>query len=176
VATITSLSARLGRIDEWGRRISARLAEGGRVLAAGNGGSAAQAQHLTAELVGRYREERRPLSAVALHADSSTVTALVNDYGAEEMFARQVEAHGRRGDVLVVLSTSGRSPNVVAAAGAARRAGVQSLALTGPEPNPLADACDGCIPVEGPSTAQVQEGHLVVVHLLCEAVDRWLAS
>jgi D-sedoheptulose 7-phosphate isomerase len=138
---------------------------------AGNGGSAAQAQHLTAELVGRYRTERRPLAAIALHADTSTFTALVNDYPPVDVFARQVEAFGRRGDVLLCLSSSGRSPNLLAAADAARAAGLAVWAMTGPAPNPLAGQADELIAVDAPYSATVQEIHQVVVHLLAAAVD-----
>lgn len=168
---LAALEADLGRIDDWGRHLGGVLVGGGRLLAAGNGGSAAQAQHLTSELVGRYRDERRPFSAIALHADSSAVTAIANDYGPEVLFARQVRAHGRAGDVLVVLSTSGRSPNVLAAAEAGRDAGLVVWALTGRRPNPLATAADAAVAVDSPWTATVQEVHQVVVHLLCAAVD-----
>jgi D-sedoheptulose 7-phosphate isomerase len=123
------------------------------------------------ELVGRYREERRPLSAIALTAEPSTVTALVNDYGVDEMFARQVAAHGRRGDVFVAFSTSGRSPNVIAAARAAHEVGMVTLAFTGQGTNPLAEACEDALLVPAPSTATVQEVHQVAVHLVCEALD-----
>jgi phosphoheptose isomerase len=144
------------------------------LLAAGNGGSAAEAQHLTAELVGRYRGEREPLSAIALHTDTSALTALGNDYGFDEVFARQVRAHGRPGDVLLTLSTSGRSPNLVAAAEAASALGLTVWALTGPGPNPLTAASTEAICLPG-ATPSVQEAHLVAVHLLCEMVDRTLA-
>jgi D-sedoheptulose 7-phosphate isomerase len=155
----------------WGEQLASVLVGGGRLLAAGNGGSAAQAQHLTAELVGRYRAERQPLSAIALHAETSSMTAISNDYGPDEAFARQVEAHGRRGDVLLALSTSGRSGNVLAAADRARRLGLTVWALTGPLPNPLAGLADETIGVTADSTATVQEVHQVAVHLVCVAVD-----
>ncbi|MFZ5871089.1 MAG: D-sedoheptulose-7-phosphate isomerase, partial [Actinomycetota bacterium] len=113
-AGMASLGEQAALVESWGRRLAEVVGGGGRLLAAGNGGSAAEAQHLTAELVGRFLGERRPLSALSLCAESSSVTAILNDYGAEEVFARQVEAHGRPGDVLVLLSTSGRSPNVLA--------------------------------------------------------------
>ncbi|WP_103564587.1 D-sedoheptulose-7-phosphate isomerase [Actinomadura rubteroloni] len=158
-------------LDRWGRDLAGLLDAGGRLLACGNGGSAAQAQHLTAELVGRYDGERQPFPAVSLHCDTSAVTAIVNDYGADELFARQVRAHGRPGDVLVCLSTSGSSGNVLAAARAAADLGVRTWALTGPEPNPLAAACDEAVAVEAPSTATVQEIHLVAVHMICESLD-----
>ncbi|WP_446681841.1 D-sedoheptulose-7-phosphate isomerase [Citricoccus parietis] len=158
-------------LDRWGRRLSELLAGGGRVLAAGNGGSAAEAQHFTAELVGRFQGERRPLAAVCLSAETSSLTAIVNDYGADEVFARQVQAHGRPGDVLVLLSTSGSSPNVLEAARRARQAGILVWALTGPGPNPLADLADEAVCVPGRSTSVVQEAHLVLLHALCAVMD-----
>ncbi|WP_235686736.1 SIS domain-containing protein [Tomitella gaofuii] len=159
-------------IDRWGRRLAGAFDADGRLLCCGNGGSAAQAQHLTAELVGKFEAERRPLSAIALHSESSSVTALINDYSPSEMYARQVRAHGRRGDVLLCLSTSGRSANVVAAAKEAQAMGVDAWALTGPEPNPLAALCDAAITVDAPLVSTVQEAHLVVIHALCAAIDR----
>jgi phosphoheptose isomerase len=162
----------LARLAELGERLAALLLEGGRVLAVGNGGSAAQAQHLTAELVGRYQCERRPLSAICLHGDTSALTAIANDYGPEQAFARQVHAHGRPGDVLIALSTSGRSANVLAAVRAGREAGLETWALTGPVPNPLAELCDEVASFGCPSTATVQELHMVGLHVMCAAVDR----
>jgi D-sedoheptulose 7-phosphate isomerase len=161
-------------VDDWGTRLATVLAGGGRLLAAGNGGSAAQAQHLTAELVGRYCDERRPLSAICLSAETSSLTAICNDYPPGELFARQVQAHGRPGDVLVLMSTSGKSPNVLAAADRARDVGVTVWAFTGPRPNPLADAADEVLAVDAPHTATVQELHLVGLHIMCAAVDRAL--
>jgi D-sedoheptulose 7-phosphate isomerase len=163
------------RIELWGRRLTDVLLRGGRLLAAGNGGSASQAQHLTSELVGRYRDDRPPFSAIALCAESSSVTAIGNDYGVGEIFARQVRAHGRPGDVLVVISTSGRSANVLAAADAAAEQGLVTWALTGRAPNPLADRVDDRLAVDSPHTATVQEIHLIAIHLLCAAVDQTLA-
>jgi D-sedoheptulose 7-phosphate isomerase len=161
-------------VDDWGTRLAEVLAGGGRLLAAGNGGSAAQAQHLTAELVGRYREERRPLSAICLSAETSSLTAICNDYPAGELFARQVEAHGRPGDVLVLMSTSGTSANILAAAERGRDVGVTVWAFTGPRPNPLAELADEVLAVDAPYTATVQELHLVGLHIMCAAVDRAL--
>lgn len=175
-AAIEPLRSQLGIIDRLGGQAADILCSGGRLLAAGNGGSAAQAQHLTAELVGRFRHERQPLSAIALHADTSSVTAITNDYGPAQMFARQVLAHGRAGDVFVGLSTSGHSPNVIAAAEAARSIGVRVLGLTGARPNPLASRCDDVVAVAAGSTATVQEMHLVVIHLLCAAIDAAIAA
>ena len=163
------------QLERWGRRLATTLLADGRLLAVGNGGSAAQAQHLTAELVGRFETERRALSALCLHADTSSLTAIANDYGAEEAFARQVRAHGRAGDVLIALSTSGRSPNVLAAVAAAAELGITTWALTGDAPNPLAERCDDALSLPGASTATVQELHLVALHLVCGAVDREVA-
>jgi D-sedoheptulose 7-phosphate isomerase len=174
-AALPGLYADSARLERWGRLLALVLSGGGRVLVAGNGGSAAEAQHLTAELVGRYRDDRRPFSAIALCSEPSTLTAIGNDYGAGEVFARQVRAHGRPGDVLIALSTSGRSANVVAAAASAAACGLEAWALTGPAPNPLADACDDALCVEAPHTATVQEIHLVAVHLICAAFDTAIA-
>jgi D-sedoheptulose 7-phosphate isomerase len=168
------LAAETGRLERWGHELAAVLAGGGRLLATGNGGSAAQAQHLTAELVGRYRDDRPPFSALALCAESAALTAIGNDYGFEALFARQVRGHGRPGDVLVALSTSGRSRNVLAAVEAAAEAGMTTWALTGPAPNPLANAADDAVCVESPHTATIQEVHLIAVHLLCAAFDEAL--
>lgn len=159
------------RITRWGRHLAEVLPAGGRLLACGNGGSAAEAQHLTAELVGRFHDERVPMSAISLHADTSALTAIGNDYGIAEVFARGVRAHGRPGDVLVALSTSGTSPNILGAVKAGHELGLTSWALTGPAPNPLAAMCDDAICVEADSPATVQEIHLLLVHALCIALD-----
>lgn len=159
------------RLDRWGVHLAAVLVGGGRLLCAGNGGSAAQAQHLTAELVGRYRDDRPALSAIALHAETSSVTAIANDYGYDSVFSRQVQAHGRPGDVFLGLSTSGSSPNLVAAMAAARAGGLTVWALTGNGPNAMVEAADDAVAVRAPATATVQEVHQVAVHLLCAAVD-----
>ena len=166
----------LAKLESWGAQLAAVLRAGGRLLAAGNGGSAAQAEHLAAELLGRYRDERAPLAALALSAEGAAITAIGNDYAFEDIFARQVSAYGRPGDVLVALSTSGRSPDVLAAVAAARAAGVTVWALTGPRPNPLAKASDDAVAVAAATVANVQEVHQVVIHLLCAALDRALAA
>jgi D-sedoheptulose 7-phosphate isomerase len=172
-AALDSLRGQVDVLDRWGRTLADVLCGDarGRLLAAGNGGSAAQAQHLTAELVGRYRADRPPFSAICLTAETSSLTAIANDYPADELFARQVEAHGRSGDVLVLLSTSGRSPNAVAAARRAKECGITTLAMTGPAPNPLAAAADDAVCIDSPWTATVQECHLVALHLVCAAFD-----
>ena len=171
---LESLRAESAHLAAWGTDLARRLHSGARALAAGNGGSAAEAQHLTAELVGRFDGERRAFSAISLHADTSSVTAIANDYGFDEVFARQVRGHGRAGDVLLLLSTSGRSRNLLNAASTARELGVTTWALTGPGPNPLVDAVDDYIALPGIS-ANVQEAQLVAVHAVCRAFDREIA-
>jgi phosphoheptose isomerase len=170
VPVIASLVDHKDHIAEWADDIAGRLVAGRRLLAAGNGGSAAEAQHLTSELTGRFEGDRPAYSAISLHAETSAVTAIGNDYGYDQVFARQVSAHARAGDVLVLLSTSGKSPNLLRAAEAARAVGARSLALTGSGPNPLADLVDDAICIEGPS-ANVQEAQLVLVHALCKAME-----
>jgi D-sedoheptulose 7-phosphate isomerase len=172
LATAVAANAAAAEIVHgWGQHLAAVLEGGGRLLACGNGGSAAEAQHLTGELVGRFRHDRRPYAAIALHADTSAGTAILNDYGPDELYARQVLAHGRPGDVLVALSTSGTSGNVLAAAKAAHDIGVTVWSLTGPAPNPLAAISDDAVCVEAPTTATVQEIHLSLVHALCLSFD-----
>jgi phosphoheptose isomerase len=170
VPVIASLAGHGDRIAAWADELASRLTRGQRLLAAGNGGSAAEAQHLTSELVGRFDGDRPAYAAISLHAESSAVTAIGNDYGYEQVFARQVHAHARAGDVLVLLTTSGKSPNLLAAARAAREIGVRTWALTGPRPNPLADLVDEAIAIDGPSP-NVQEAQLVLVHALCRAME-----
>ena len=172
---LDALRLQSATLTRWGEWLARRLSAGCRLLAAGNGGSAAEAQHLTAELVGRFDRDRRPFSAIALAAESSSVTAIGNDYGYDEVFARQVHAHARPHDVLVLLSTSGSSANVLAAARAGSSVGAAVWALTGATPNPLAELADEVIAIPG-STSTVQEGHLVAVHLLCAAFEAALSD
>jgi phosphoheptose isomerase len=174
-AALEDGTAELTRAEEWGTRLGRRLRAGARLLAAGNGGSAAEAQHLTAELVGRFEGERGPLSAICLHGDSSTLTAIANDYGIEEAFARQGRAPRGPGDVQIARSTAGRSPNVLAAARAAHECGLTVWGLTGAAPNLLADLCDEVAAFGAERTCTVQELHLVAIHVLCAAVDAVLA-
>lgn len=157
---------------DWGTDLAALLPHGRKLLACGNGGSAAQAQHLTGEFVGKYDEDRRPFCAICLSAETSTLTAILNDYPPEQLFARQVLAHDRRGDVLVCFSTSGRSANVVAAAEAAAEAGVRVWSMTGEAPSPLAELSERVLAVPSCQTGVVQELHLVAMHVLCAAFDR----
>jgi D-sedoheptulose 7-phosphate isomerase len=171
---LRSLESQADTLTAWGVELAQRLLSGQKLLAAGNGGSAAEAQHLTAELVGRFDGERMPFSAISLHAESSAVTAIANDYGYAELFARQVRAHGRSGDILVLLSTSGKSPNLLRAAEAAAKLNVTTWALTGPKPNPLASCCDDAVAIDAIS-ANAQEGHLIALHAICRAFEAEVA-
>jgi len=147
---------------------------GGKAIFFGNGGSAADAQHLAAELECRFAFDRRPLPALALHTNSSTVTAVANDYAFEDLFARTLRAHARPGDVAVALSTSGTSRNVLAAARLKRELGIGLIALTGENSAPLAEWADVVIAVPSRVTARVQECHILVGHLLCGWVEQAL--
>ena len=169
-AVLEQLRGEAERLSRWSEALADCLLADGRLLAAGNGGSAAEAQHLTAELVGRYDGDRRPFSAICLHGDSSSVTAIANDYGYDEVFARQVQAHARAGDIVVLMSGSGRSRNLLRAAEAARGAGATSWAMTGPGPNPLVEICDDALAVPG-LCGSVQEGHLLALHALCSGFE-----
>ena len=150
----------------------AALRGGGRILACGNGGSASDAQHFAAELVGRFERERPALAAIALTTDTSILTAIANDYAYAKVFARQVEAIGREGDVLVGISTSGGSPNVAEAFAAARLHGLTTIALTGRDGGVVGAAADIHINVPSPSTARAQEVHRTLLHAICELVER----
>ena len=148
---------------------------GKKILLIGNGGSAADAQHIAAELVGRFVVERRPLAAIALTTDSSALTSIANDYGYEHVFARQVDALGAEGDVLIAISTSGTSKNVVAAVEVARRRGMKIIGLTGARGAAFVASCDAGVCVPSTETARIQECHITIGHVLCEAVDEAFA-
>jgi D-sedoheptulose 7-phosphate isomerase len=166
--------AEMERIDSWGSELAVRLIGGGRLLTVGNGGSAAHAEHLASELVGRYASEREPFSAMALHVDGAALTALTNDYGPQEMFARQVRAHARRGDIMICFSTSGSSPNILEAVRSADELGATTWSFTGQTPNPLSDASTDAVGAMAEMTATIQEIHQVAIHLLCASFDRHL--
>jgi D-sedoheptulose 7-phosphate isomerase len=154
-----------------GQRVAERLRDGGRILVFGNGGSAADAQHLVGELVVRFRRDRVALPALALTTDASVVTAMANDIGFEQVFSRQIEAHGRAGDVAIGISTSGESANVVAALDVARRRGLLTVGLTGRGGGRVAALVDELIDVPHDDTARIQEVHGMVVHILCEIIE-----
>lgn len=152
------------------------LQEGHAILVAGNGGSAAEAQHFAAELVGRFKREREPYAALALTTDTAALTAIANDYGYADVFARQVAALGRRGDVFLAFSTSGESENLVRAAGVASRLGMAIVAMTGEKPSRLSRAANVAVRAPAISAATVQELHMAMTHLLCEVVEEGLAG
>jgi len=154
--------------------VAAALAAGGKALLFGNGGSAAEAQHIAAEWTGRLGAERAGLPAIALTASPAELTAIGNDYGFERVFARLIEAHGEPGDVAIALSTSGNSPNVLAGLDEARRRGLATLALTGRGGGKLAGRADLVLQVPSDDTQRIQEAHLAVLHAVCEVVDRLL--
>lgn len=153
------------------------LSEGNKLVLFGNGGSAADAQHIAAELVGRFAHDRKPLSAVALTTDTSALTAIANDYGYEQVFARQVRALALPGDVALAISTSGRSPSVLRGVEACHQRGVRVIALTGGDGGPLLAMADVGLLVAGTRhTARIQETHLLVGHVICELVDQRLGG
>jgi D-sedoheptulose 7-phosphate isomerase len=152
--------------------IVAALRAGNRLLIVGNGGSAADAQHIAAEIVGRYKQDRPAYAAIALTTDTSALTAIANDYGFEQVFARQVEGLGRRGDVLLALSTSGRSPNIVAALGAARQRGLVTVGFTGSQGESLRALCDHLLVAPCDETGIVQQIHLAVAHGICDEIEQ----
>jgi D-sedoheptulose 7-phosphate isomerase len=163
--------------DTLGSELAATLAgKQGRLIAAGNGGSAAHAHHLVTELVGRMKDERQPLAAIALTADGTTISALGNDYGFDEVFARQVAAHAHQDDIVLLFSTSGCSPNVLRAAEVAAERGAQVWSFTGRHPNPLSLRSKHFLAVDTDDGQIVQEVHQVAIHLLCACLDRALQA
>ena len=172
----TVLDSGLADVESSGRVICDALAAGNKILLCGNGGSAADAQHIAAELVGRYEDQRRAYPAIALTTDTSALTAVSNDFGYAEVFARQVQALANPGDVLIAISTSGKSPNVVRAAETASSLGCKTIGLTGLHTEPLADYCFITVQVLSERTARVQEGHITIGHLWCEMVDQILGK
>ncbi|MBT8524347.1 D-sedoheptulose 7-phosphate isomerase [Polynucleobacter paneuropaeus] len=150
------------------------LKNGGKILLAGNGGSAADAQHIAGEFVSRFMFDRPGLSAIALTTDTSILTAIGNDYGYEKLFARQVQALGRKGDVLIAYSTSGKSPNILEALKVANAADITTIGFTGNRGGPMHDLCDHTLAVPSPDTPKIQEGHLVLGHILCGIVEQSL--
>jgi D-sedoheptulose 7-phosphate isomerase len=156
--------------------IYSSLAAGGQLLIAGNGGSAADAQHIAAELTGRFLLERQPLRAIALHGNTSALTAIGNDYGYEHVFARELSAHARPGDVLLAISTSGNSANILRAIEAARQCKITVIGLTGESGGQMRAICDLCLCVPSKSTARIQEMHITIGHAICELLEERLAE
>jgi D-sedoheptulose 7-phosphate isomerase len=159
------------RIVKVAETIRAALDRGGKLLVFGNGGSAADAQHMAAEMVGRFQRDRDGLAALALTTDTSTLTSVANDYGFERVFSRQVEALGRKGDVVLAISTSGKSPNVLAALDAARKLELTTIALTGRDGGPAGKSADLHVNVAEESTARIQEVHRTLIHAICELIE-----
>ena len=173
LATIQKLlDAAIPEIERSGQMICEALTSGRKVLLCGNGGSAADAQHIAAELVGCYEKQRRSWPAVALTTDTSALTAVSNDLGYEQVFARQVSGLAQTGDVLIAISTSGKSKNVLRAAERARELGCKTIALTGATTEPLGSLCDMAVSVPSGRTSRVQEAHITIGHLWCEMVDQ----
>jgi D-sedoheptulose 7-phosphate isomerase len=170
-AAQSKLPARAADLRRAASLLVETLRAGGRVLVFGNGGSASDALHLAAELEGRFLRERRPLPVLCLNANVSTLTAISNDYGYEQSFARQVRAHARAGDVVVAISTSGASKNVLAAAKEARALGARVIGMTGEKGGPLRALCDVALCAPSSETPRIQECHVVMLHVLCEAVE-----
>lgn len=157
-------------------RLCAALAEGGKLITFGNGGSAADAQHFAGELLGRFRDTRRPLPAITLSSDPSVVTCIANDFSYDDLFARQVAALASPKDVVIGITTSGRSPNVVNGLRAAREVGSLAVAWTGADPGPAGEAADMVLSVPSSTTARIQEMHTLLMHTICVAVDAWVAG
>lgn len=168
---LTSQAADISRI---GHVIADRMQQGGMAMFCGNGGSAADAQHLAAELQGRFLHDRKPMSSVALTTNSSILTAIGNDYGYDEVFDRQVTGLGRPVDIVVGLSTSGNSRNVIRAIEVAKTMGIYTLGLTGEGGGAMADLCDDCIRVPSGHTARIQEMHIAIGHMICEIIEERL--
>lgn len=154
--------------------IAKALRGGHKLLIAGNGGSAADAQHIAAEIVGRYKKDRPAHAAIALTTDTSALTAIANDYGFEQVFARQVEGLGKRGDVLLAITTSGRSPNILAALKAARQQGLVTIGFTGAKGAGLAASCDHLLVAPSDDTAVIQQIHMAFAHGICEVIEQTL--
>ena len=165
------LIAQIGQVADL---IIATYRNGGKVLLAGNGGSAADAQHIAAELVSRFTMERAALPAMALTTDTSILTAISDDFGYESLFSRQLEASGRPGDVFVAISTSGNSPNIVRALEVAGQLGLVAVGLTGATGGRMADLCRYCINIPSTDTPRIQEGHITIGHILCAATEQAL--
>jgi D-sedoheptulose 7-phosphate isomerase len=170
-ATIAALADMKPGITAAAEMLRRCLADGGTIFLMGNGGSAADSQHLAAEIVGRFKRERKGLAAIALTTDTSILTSVGNDYGFDFIFARQVEALCRPGDVLIGISTSGNSRNVVAGIEAGKRVGVRSIGLLGGNGGSLRQMCDLALVAPSPETARIQEAHILIGHILCELVE-----
>jgi D-sedoheptulose 7-phosphate isomerase len=176
LATIQDLRSQVPLIERIGQRMIACMRTGGCIFWLGNGGSAADSQHLAAELVERFEMERPSIRSVALTTDTSALTAIGNDEGFERIFARQLEALGRPGDLVMAISTSGNSPNVLAAVTTARALGLTTIGLTGRDGGRLKALADSCLIVPSDNTARIQEAHILVGHILCDLAEQSVAT
>ena len=174
MSAMLTKGALLARVEAAAEACITALGNGGKVLLAGNGGSAADAQHIAGEFVSRFAFDRPGLPAIALTTDTSILTAIGNDYGYEKLFARQVQAHAQKGDVFIAYSTSGKSANVIAALQEAMARGVICIGMTGNRGGPMKDLCDHYLDVPSADTPKIQEGHAVLGHILCGLVERAL--
>ncbi len=171
LSSLETIIDRAGTIDQIAKAIHGALIAAGKIMTCGNGGSAAESLHLAEEMIGRFSRDRAPMAALSLCADPAAMTCIVNDYGYEELFARQVEGLGRAGDVLVVLSTSGRSTNIVKALQRARAAGITTIGLLGRPGSPAEALCDISLTLPISESSHVQEVHIVAIHLILEYLD-----
>lgn len=174
MSTMLADETLLARVEAAAEACIHAMKRGNKVLLVGNGGSAADAQHIAGEFVSRFAFDRPGLPAIALTTDTSILTAIGNDYGYDKLFARQVQAHAQKGDILIAYSTSGKSPNVVAALQEARNRGVVCIGMTGNRVGPMKELCDHYLDVPSADTPKIQEGHAVLGHILCGLVERAL--
>lgn len=174
MALFSRMHALQPAVERIAARLAASLQSGGKVMLCGNGGSAADSQHIAAELSGRFVDDRRPLAGLALSTDSSALTCIGNDYGFDAVFERQVRGLGRAGDSLVLISTSGKSPNLLRAAEAARALGITTLGLLGRDGGPLLALCDDAVIVPSDITARIQEAHIFIGHCWCALIEQAL--
>jgi D-sedoheptulose 7-phosphate isomerase len=174
LSVFASLGNLASTVEQSAQKIAESLSTGGKLMLCGNGGSAADSQHIAAEFTGRFIKDRPPLAAMALSTDSSALTCIANDYSFDEVFSRQVQGLGRAGDCLLVISTSGNSKNVIRAVEIARTLGIFSIGLLGRDGGYLKSFCDLSIIVESPTTARIQEAHIFIGHIICGAVEQAL--
>ena len=172
----TMAESMIGSIKEAAEAVIDALRSGGKVLLCGNGGSAADSQHIAAEFVGRFRFDRKAMPAIALTTDTSILTAVGNDYGYDEVFRRQVEALGHKGDVLIGISTSGRSPNVLRAIEEAKERGMVTIALIGGKECPMSEISDITVQIPSEDSPRIQEGHMTFGHILCDLVEKTISQ
>ncbi|MCM8790305.1 MAG: D-sedoheptulose 7-phosphate isomerase [Candidatus Omnitrophica bacterium] len=168
------LHTQISKIERAAETIIDALRSGHKILVFGNGGSAADSQHFAAELVGRFKKERRPFAAIALTTNTSILTAVANDYGYEATFSRQIEGNGRKGDVAVGISTSGNAKNVIEGIRMAKTCGLITIGLTGGDGGKIKELCDISIVVGSSNTPRIQEAHIAIIHVLCELVEKWM--